>query len=679
MSKFEDILLAEATDFHSLVFDFAQLNNTDEYANAYGIAPEEHMVAYAYSGAFFSFRMEGNGTIITDEAIYFHPSHKDWGKENRLPLSDICKYMIFQESANDNVHLISESGERRIFGRTVAPRDTTGKELVELLQNLQRVLSATDKRAKHELDHTLGWMLGEVKKSFKENGILNDRFSNFLDQIAAYDVFATEVCYLKAQNLYRLGDEGAYFHYVEGLHDVVAEELLNKLRRPDDEFYESYISDISNANAFYMTQSLIPSYVNLKKKQRLSKHECMILCFLCIRLEDMEYYDALLALIGQDLSTEEFWLLCGFLAKYKNEKMAEMYEKLLSKVLPVKAELSRTDALGLVPLHYALILRDEELVRKMLEAGNWYDFKSPFLHDKLVDTVYDFVFLAASLYDNVELIEEVLLNIDLSAKSLLRARRQMDNRIDINENLLRKELANGGSVEDTNYYINRIADYKQMRDEIADEIHAMTKKRISEARKKAEIIIKTRHPLTRYLLYMYLAPDAIFRAIADTISSWRIYRYKQIFFVTSLDHELDLSYYEWQDGEVTDSNILESDLAVTDGLGASSNADGDYYTNPDYTRRMEEERRRKEEEKRAKEEAKREKQKAGSINGRFSDMPMPYENSWFSAEAHADIAVLKKEYRALVKKYHPDASDEKDGTAIMLMIMNERADILEQL
>ncbi|MBQ7677270.1 MAG: hypothetical protein IJT32_03450, partial [Lachnospiraceae bacterium] len=359
MQQFEDILTAEAGDFHRLIFDFAQLNNVDEYLADYGIAEGEHLLVYAYSGSFFSFRMEGSGTIITDEAIYFHPSHKDWGSDNRLPLSDICKYMIFQENANDNVHLLSEKGERKIFGRTVAPRDTTGQELVQLLCNLQRVLVASDKKARHDFERTIGWMLGKVNASFAENGILTDRYAMLLEQIAGYSFFTAEVVYAKAKHLYRLCDEGEYFRYIESLGDAVSDELLAKLRRPENEFYADYIADISNAAAFYMTQSLIPSYINLKKKARLTKGECMILCFLCIRLDDKEYYDALLSLVAQDLATEEFWLLCGFLAKYKNEKMAEVYEKLLSHAALGTSDVGVVDALGLTPLHYAMILRDE--------------------------------------------------------------------------------------------------------------------------------------------------------------------------------------------------------------------------------------------------------------------------------------------------------------------------------
>jgi hypothetical protein len=103
------------------------------------------MLVYAYSSSYSVMELEGNGTIITDRAIYFHPMHRDWGEENRIPLSTICQYLIFQESPQDCVRLLSKDKKLKIFGHTVALSDTTGAELVELLTYLQQHLMMEDK------------------------------------------------------------------------------------------------------------------------------------------------------------------------------------------------------------------------------------------------------------------------------------------------------------------------------------------------------------------------------------------------------------------------------------------------------------------------------------------------------------------------------------------------------
>ena len=45
--------------------------------------------------------------------------------------------------------------------------------------------------------------------------------------------------------------------------------------------------------------------------------------------------------------------------------------------------------------------------------------------------------------------------------------------------------------------------------------------------------------------------------------------------------------------------------------------------------------------------------------------------SWFSEKAHADIEVLKKEFRGLAKKYHPDVSVETQAADIFKEISAE--------
>ena len=37
------------------------------------------------------------GNIITDCAIYHHPSHDDWAEVNRVPFSELCRYVILQK------------------------------------------------------------------------------------------------------------------------------------------------------------------------------------------------------------------------------------------------------------------------------------------------------------------------------------------------------------------------------------------------------------------------------------------------------------------------------------------------------------------------------------------------------------------------------------------------------
>ena len=58
----------------------------------------------------------------------------------------------------------------------------------------------------------------------------------------------------------------------------------------------------------------------------------------------------------------------------------------------------------------------------------------------------------------------------------------------------------------------------------------------------------------------------------------------------------------------------------------------------------------------------------------LNEIVKPYGNSWFSPQAHKDIQILRKEYRKLALKYHPDS--EMGSSEIFIDIQSERATIL---
>lgn len=661
--------------YPSLVFDFSQLSNIADYFQEYHIPADEKPIVYATSGKFFSFRLEGSGTLITDEAIYFHPSHTDWARDNRLPLSEICSYVIFQENERDNVCLISGHGERRIFGKTVAPSDTTGSELVELLRALQHAL-ITGSKEKKEFERALSYVLALIRNSFRDNGMLDGRYKILLDQIAEYPGFATEVAFIRAEHYYRLCDEAAYGRYISTLGDDIDQNILKSLRDPDTIFFDRFIKHIANSGAFYMTKALIEPYLNLKRRERLTLNQCLLLCFLCIRLEDTDYYSAIFEMIRSHLDADDYWNLSGFAARYFNEKLSGVYERLLSGAPLSFQDLGLRDALGLTPLHYALIMRDGALVRQLIDMTDWSGFNSPSFKDPFARKVYDPVFAAACLFDDAGLISDILLRTRANARPIARALKQLDTSIAIHRNLLAR-ATNDDDLEAIRHHQEQLAEYEQMHSEVKGELERMTDEEIRSCRSLAEKLMSNEGSLARYILHLYLTPDALYRSIADTISSWRIYRCDGLFFVTSLDHELDLSYYEWKNGRITARRIMESDISEHDASGKSDNSfNGDTFVNPDHLRNKQSS--SADRDTHADEERRRRRRRfhqhvAAQAEG------MPYQGSFFSPAAHSSISALKHEYRKLVKRYHPDAGGDAHDVEIMLVIMNERADILEHM
>ena len=59
------------------------------------------------------------------------------------------------------------------------------------------------------------------------------------------------------------------------------------------------------------------------------------------------------------------------------------------------------------------------------------------------------------------------------------------------------------------------------------------------------------------------------------------------------------------------------------------------------------------------------------------ELERPFGDSWFSEKAHTDVEMLKKEFRELAKKYHPDVSAEAQAADIFKEISAEY-DLLQE-
>ncbi len=645
MSRYSELMVVEKRRYKSLLFDLDQQNDVDDCYVRYHIPTEEKLVVYVNNGRLSTMSLDGNGTIITDEAIYFHPSHREWGNDNRIPLSDLCHYVIFQESASDTVHLISEERDQSIFGRTVNSKDTTGSELVSMLSAIQKRIRSSNSKEQVVYEKTLAHILGIIKKNFRENGILPERSLKLLEILFAEKNFVAEVAYVLAENEYRHMDEGRYYRFVESLryNPSVSEGLIAQLQKPDELFLVHFLLDISNPNALYMTKSLIETYTNLKESERLTLRQSVILCFLCVRFEDWTFFDELWKLVHEALPEEMRWMIQAFRARFANEKMFGVYEKLLGGKKLTFMELGWKDALGLTPLHYALILRKKEAVHDLLEQYDWRSYRSPFGRDKLVDTGYQYVFLASVLFDDMELIEEVISKTTTIFQSLERSMKQMDFFIFLEQK--RMESGNAKECE------KRIFEYEGMKREMRSEMRQLALDETKNAREKAQMIIETSHAFSRYLFYLYMDVDGLYRLMADTIAQWRVAKYKDLYFITPVDKDMGMESRVYPETEEAHFEIPEDSIE-----------------NPAFRAKREE----------------RERQERAAREERFRQARAAFEEqeaseSWFSPEAHEDILVLKKEYRILVKQYHPDVCGGAKANRIMQAIMDERARILEAM
>ena len=77
-------------------FDTSKIKNIDNIYEAYEIPRGEKIVAFIKSSIILA-PLSLGGNIITDCAIYHHPSHDDWAEVNKVPFSELCRYVILQK------------------------------------------------------------------------------------------------------------------------------------------------------------------------------------------------------------------------------------------------------------------------------------------------------------------------------------------------------------------------------------------------------------------------------------------------------------------------------------------------------------------------------------------------------------------------------------------------------
>ena len=642
MAGFSDLFAEHISKFTHLQFGEDRIEQASRLRSEFRIPEGEELLVFApaENPAVFC-----PGVLITDNALYVHPQIVLSFHQNRIALSDLCQYLFFQEDSFDAVHAMSPKEDRVIFPKTSARRNETGRELLRLLKTFQENLMAVNPRLSRDYDKALASAIAAARSCFAEHGVLTVRAQMLLNLVENADRFPVDVTFLRAENLYRLSDMARYYVFLDEMTGKVNEDLIKRLKNPDEAFFPDFVRDISNPYSLFLTQDLLPAYANLRRLSALNEYQAVTLCYLCVRTDDDLYLHKLLTEYGATMGEKHLWEIMAFRARFKNEKMASIYNRILSDSAVSPTEQSWTDSLGFTTLHYAILLRNRKEVKHILESRDWSLYTPP--EGGEMKTIFDFSFLASVVYENPQDVKEIFLHTSNLVKPILRAIASLDQKIYINQ-----ELGRADAVEE----------YRSKKRDMEKEIVTLCEAFIDRSRKKAAKLRESGTPFEKFLMGIYDNNDSLFSILTGTISDYRIYRRKNDFFVTTADTELPLSYYEWRDQSFFTKEVgpgEDSFCWTTEEEALYQRKFGSHQ-----------------------EERQERKYKKYSFTGDGAgEETVSYRDpqSWFSEIAHRDAEILKKEYRILVKKYHPDNSDIPQAKIILQQIMLERSSILQRL
>jgi len=402
-----------------------------------------------------------------------------------------------------------------------------------------------------------------------------------------------------------------------------------------------------------------------------------------IRAGNIIYARQLLVELTEKFGKDSAFIAEDFACVYGNKLM-----KAAIKSMTVNQEIDEpfyhiTDALGLTPLHYAIMLGDKKITDQLLENRK-VSKKTEYCQNDKINDLISFTTSAflqnISFFDSVipytfpkmsefyELRKKLEKQIEQANKMLETLERKSakfarESNIKFIKDVLQSDFSFDNIPEDEAYYQaeRQIRDSAQRLKELRQNTKEKIEEVIKQEREVYSAIVETvsqtvknlqndKTPLSDF--YIALAENNINNIAfnfkdetvgatvstdvsehillkileeANNCSNFNVYDYEGFFFMLPEFIKLDMPYRKIC---ITEDGIIDDYISVS--------------------------------------------------HSGISRYPK-YGNSWFSKEAHNDIQTLKREYRELAKKYHPDVCTAADASGIFAAIQNEYEKILKSL
>ena len=599
--------------------------------------PSNETILYVLGSVTFT----GLYAVMTDFAFYTKAI-------GRLPYSDICSFIVSQPSPRAAVSIVDADHKTTLLYCTLLAKNIVGTELVQLVKELQSFLLNRYAWAR-EKRNAMAERIFAAAKAEAKKGELSESSRFLLNQLAEEAAYHDEAVLLTAESIFRSCDEAAYRSFAEG-----ASLSHNARRRLDEKAFADRLSDdLSDCGVIYSEAALKKMYENLTRKQNLSDHDLTTLIYVCIRLNKDEQLSSVLPLAEQRLGMDRVKKLRRFRACYYNLRMEPLFDLIKNGVMPPLEQLGWTDSMGLTPLHYAIILHQDELIEKLVEGSAWRKESDSRLPDDK-SAVYDYAVAAccvgsenrqlicqktsAMIYAQLKsqkalerklfmkesklMIQNKAYNTTRDAIKVARRNRMYDKEQQLREQA--EELR--FRIETTREEINEV---KQTISDIKGEIDYMTQNAMLEALTKLEKLKAGKDPFVVFILFLYQHPDYLGQVLASPKTDCWLYIYQNIIFPVPAGFKIDLPLF---DGDFT--------------RGQESKKNG---------------------------------QEHHEASSAEKPIVKPYGDSWFSPEAHRSIQKLRAEYKALAKLYHPDVCRHPNSKEIFQDILDEQARLLENM
>ena len=630
---YEHIVAELSPNYSQFKFSVPNEKDSRRIHQSYKIASDEKILAYLLKTTLFG-KVILDGIVITDKALYVNPSTNKGKSSNRLALSKLCQYIVLHPDDNSSVTLLESLDVRyEALHKTIIDLKN-GNEIHSFLQGLQAELLKTQDNVVLR-NSTVEKIIAQCRHMLEYSGLSEDARS-ILEALYKEPAYCSQAVELTAEDAARKRPDVAYNLFITLLPSCIPEDTRNQLISRREEFLQRFTLTLENIDQDISINYLNDVYKSLEGEDQPSE----IVIYLRGLLSIHTGHFSELADVIQNLASDEKIQRLRFLQGiYSNKTMEKVFDSIkLGKEDTGNYSLDSSDSMGLTPLHYALILHQNELVEKFLDKKEWVVTSARGIPE--LESIYSYLNLARFLRNPhfITLAFKIDIIRDLSEKAKV-----VSGKIDRRRRLLQTHQSmvysvqqalqypsseeDGSNQEDLEYKLERSLEsieigqeeienlqyiYQEIKEEIDDELEKLMTS-------CDETVEKWRHctdPLIKYLIHLYSDPDFLYKVLHEKPENCELYHYGDFYFVAPKDA-----------GIFSNSKEKRQETADTDATQISK----------------------------------------------------PYGNSWFSPNAHRNIKLLRKEYHLLAKKYHPDVSGSLNSTAIFQDIINEQMTIVEKL
>ena len=623
--------------------------------------------------------------VFSDCAIYGEKGKKasEGGKAPRISYDEICSYILLAYS--NSVKLVNENKTIVLVpSNLIQTFYSISDDVHAFLQEYQKVLFNSKNIYRKQRIDLCEWLERKADNEIKKGSLSVDT-SQELHELSKEKAFTTRIYYYLVKNAvlnYDGNELHSVFKELDKLEDVNVSDVQSmaiKLMNATIAYYSDFtrtcnIEEISKeysnlkANQFLQLIADSPSgnrvfdYYDHSYLPELEK--LFYLRFSCIDsikfLEGISKYTK---------SVEDKKIALNIKAADTDSFMLSLFSQIRSGSGISEKGVHYHDSLGFNVLHYAILTKSKNSVDLVLkyfsELPKYPDYGS----GSEIDTVFDYCFIA--YYIGMPEVSDLVYDCSPEMVDLINARKTTEIKIKAIRALLfglNSSISFGNSTvrkvkkaerrgEEIDYdsfeeYQEKLENLESKREEYEDILRGLEEdlpdmiSSIEEIRKIHQQDLKDRvDEISQSGNILVQAILSIYDNYPDRLASY-----------------LSSKFNERTPGVFGDF-IFSIPNRIINDIPSWNNWEAKYAFKFDYKEKNSEE-------------AKRNTTSSKKVEDTTS-YKKPYGNHWFSDEAYSNARILQKEYRVLVKLYHPD--ENPDGVKCFIDIQSERASILERL